>query len=225
MNDHFTGGQKHLDHFLRGYEKTLIRVFLPLVPSWMSTVHLTLLTFLWAALVVVFGRLGEGNIHWLWGSSACIFAQHITDMLDGEIGRERNTGLIKWGFYMDHFLDYVFLCAIIVGYSFLLPPSYFVLSLLCLVIFGAFMVHVLLDFAITGDFKISFNRFGVAELRYASILLNVALILAGKELFADIFPWIVLASCIALSVIVYKSQKDYGLIDKKIQDKNSNEGP
>lgn len=223
MNGHFTGGQKKLDHFLRGYEQQLIRTFLPLVPSSMSTVHLTLLTFLWAALVVVFGRLAGGNIHWLWGSSVCIFLQHITDMLDGEVGRVRNEGLVKWGFYMDHFLDYVFLCAIIVGYSFLLPPSSFLLSLLCLAIFGAFMVHVLLDFAITRDFKISFNRFGVAEMRYVSILLNVAAVLFGKKVFADIFLWIVLASFAALIIVVCTSQKNYGLIDRRIQNKNNNE--
>jgi phosphatidylglycerophosphate synthase len=35
-----------------------------------------------------------------YGMTVIVF-QYITDLLDGEIGRKRNTGLIKWGFYMD----------------------------------------------------------------------------------------------------------------------------
>ncbi len=214
MGEHFAGGQKHLDHFLRGYEKKLIAAFLPLVPSWMGTVQLTLLTFLWSALIVFFGYLSVGNINWLWGFSACIFVQHITDMLDGEVGRQRNTGLIRWGFYMDHFLDYVFTCAIIAGYSFLLPWAYFPLVVLCLAASGGLMVHTLMDFSITGDFKISFNRVGVAEVRYFLIVLDTALIVFGAGLFVAVFPFIVLASCVVLAVIVYKSQKRYALMDK-----------
>jgi len=214
MGGHFAGGQKRLDHFLRGYETKLIAAFLPLVPSWLGTVQLTLLTFAWAALVVFSGRLAAGNIQWLWGFSACVFVQHITDMLDGEIGRRRNTGLIKWGFYMDHFLDYAFTCAVIAGYSFLLPWVYLPWVVLCLAASGGFMVHTLMDFSITGDFKISFNRVGVAEVRYFLIVLNTALIVFGAGLFVAVFPFIVLASCVALAAVVYKSQKTYALLDK-----------
>ena len=214
MGEHFTGDQKQLDHYLRWYELKLIDTFLPLVPSWMGTVMLTLLTFLWAALVVFFGRLAAGNIQWLWAFSACIFVQHVTDMLDGEVGRRRNTGLVKWGFYMDHFLDYVFTCAIIAGYSFLLPPEYLPLVVLCLAASGGFMVHTLMDFSITGSFKISFSRIGVAEARYFLIVLNTALVIFGTKLFVAAFPFIVLLSCVALAVVVYRSQKIYASLDK-----------
>ena len=214
MSEHFTGDQKHLDHYLRGYEIKLINTFLPLVPSWMGTVYLTLMTFLWAVLVVFFGRLAVGNIQWLWAFSACIFVQHVTDMLDGEVGRRRNTGLIKWGFYMDHFLDYVFTCAIIAGYAFLLPSAYLPLVVVCLAVSGGFMIHTLLDFSITGDFKISFKRIGVAEARCFLIALNAALIVFGTELFVTAFPFIVLLSCVALAVVVYRSQKIYASLDK-----------
>ncbi len=222
MGEHFTGDQKHLDHFLRGYEKKLIAIFLPLVPSWMGTAPLTLLTFLWAVLVVFFGWLAAGNIQWLWGFSACIFVQHVTDMLDGEVGRQRNEGLIKWGFYMDHFLDYVFTCAIIVGYSFLLPPTYLLLVLLCLAVSGGFMIHTLLDFSITGEFKISFSRVGVAEARCFLIVLNTALTIFGTGLFVAGFPFIVLFSCVALAVVVYKSQKTYASLDKNVLKRGHN---
>ena len=53
----------------------------------------------------------------LWFVSLMIVLQYLTDLFDGEVGRQRNTGLIKWGFYMDHFLDYLFLSSLVfVGY-------------------------------------------------------------------------------------------------------------
>ena len=108
-------------------------------------------------------------------------------MLDGEVGRSRNSGLIKWGFYMDHFLDYIFLCAIIIGYSFLLPSTYFFLTLLCLTFTAGFMVHAFMDFAITNNFKISCNQFGVSEMRWVLILFNILLMILGKGLFDQDF--------------------------------------
>jgi hypothetical protein len=36
--------------------------------------------------------------------------QWFTDCLDGALGRYRDTGIPKWGYYMDHFLDFVFMC-------------------------------------------------------------------------------------------------------------------
>jgi hypothetical protein len=49
--------------------------------------------------------------------------QYVTDHYDGKIGKYRNTGLVRWGYYMDHLLDYVFLCSIIIGYAFILPEK------------------------------------------------------------------------------------------------------
>jgi phosphatidylglycerophosphate synthase len=209
MDEHFTGDEKRLTHFLAPYERKIIKALLPLVPSWVSTAHLTLMTLLWAALIVIFGHLATDNINWLWGFNACILAQYITDMLDGEVGRQRNTGLIKWGFYMDHFFDYVFLCATITGYSFLLPSSYSLLVLLWFGVSGGFMVHTLMDFAITKDYKISIGQFGVSEMRFFLIALNISLVILGKIFFVKVFPYIILSYSLALVAMVYKSQGMY----------------
>ncbi len=55
--------------------------------------------------------------------------QWFTDSFDGALGRHRDTGIPRWGFYMDHFLDFVFMCPVFIGWSFLfaglnrtLPP-------------------------------------------------------------------------------------------------------
>lgn len=186
---------------------------MPWVPLQVSTVHLTLMTIIWSAGIVTAGYLADGNIRWLWLFNACIFLQYVTDMLDGAVGRSRNTGLIKWGFYMDHFLDYIFLSAIVVGYSLLLPSSYLPLVLWCQVFSAGFMVHVFLDFAITNDFKISCNQFGVSEIRWVLIIFNTLLIFVGKGLLVKIFPFFVAAAFAVLCGMVYKSQKVYRHMD------------
>jgi len=214
MENDFKGDKKQLNHLTRPFERKIIDGCLPWVPLWMSTVHLTLMSIVWAVFVIFFGYLSNKNINWLWGFNLCIILQYITDMLDGEVGRIRNSGLIKWGFYMDHFCDYVFLYAVVIGYSFLIPLSSFFYLLLCLFVCAGFMVHVSLDFAITGSFKISFNRFGISEIRYLLIMANVIFIFLGKNLLIKAFPAIVSLSFAALLFVIYKSQKNYRLMDK-----------
>jgi len=209
----FAGDKKELVHFLAPYEKKFIDAALGYIPPSISTAHLTLMTILWSGGIVMAGAMARADMRWLWLFSVCIFFQYITDMLDGAVGRSRHTGLIKWGFYLDHFLDYVFLSAIVIGYSFLLPPSYRVWSLLCLVFSAGFMVHTLMDFAITNNFKISFSYFGVSEARCVLIIFNVILIVFGKGLLVGIFPFFVGALFIALCTTVYRSQKVYAHLD------------
>ena len=38
-----------------------------------------------------------------------IVLHYFTDHFDGKLGKYRDTGLRKWGFYMDHLFDYGFL--------------------------------------------------------------------------------------------------------------------
>ena len=128
-------------------------------------------------------------------------------MLDGAVGRMRNTGLIKWGFYMDHFLDYIYLSGSLLVYSFLLPLSYLLWSLLALVFSAGFMVHTLMDFSITNHFKISFSYFGVSEARLVLIIFNIILVIFGKGLLIQIFPFFVGSLFVALCATVYRRRR------------------
>ena len=223
MNENFAGDRKNLTHFLLRFERMIIDALVPLVPAWINTAHLTLMTLAWSVLIMACGYWANLNINWLWGFNAFILLQYLTDMLDGEVGRRRNTGLIKWGFYMDHFLDYVFLCAITAGYSFLLPRSFDGLVLLSLAAAGGFMVHTFLDFAITKDFKISFGWFGVSEMRHTLIIFNALVVFFGKALLVNVFPVFTAVLCIGLCAAVYRSQKFYGQKDMML--KADNAGP
>ena len=113
----FRGDKKFGQSWLHGPEERLKAFLIPLVPKGVETYHLTSMTVLWALLVPVFSILARRNNLWMLGVCALIVAQYVTDLLDGAIGRLRGTGLVKWGFFMDHFLDFVFLCSMLVGYA------------------------------------------------------------------------------------------------------------
>ena len=219
----FAGDKKELVHLLVPCEQALIQFLLPKVPKWITTVHLTTMTLFWAMGAMGSGYLAasSGDLRWMWAFNACILGQYVTDMLDGAVGRQRNTGLIKWGFYMDHFLDYIFLCCCIIGYAFLLPVSYFFLIMACLTLSAGFMVHTFLDFSITNDFKISCNLFGVSEARVALLLSNVLVIIFGVGLLVKTFPFLVAGAFIGLCALVFQSQRHYAQLDGEAQEKNT----
>jgi hypothetical protein len=59
-------------------------------------------------LILLFSYWAARDLRWLWGVSAMIFMQYATDHYDGKLGKYRGTGLVRWGYYMDHLLDYFF---------------------------------------------------------------------------------------------------------------------
>ena len=118
----FGGDKKAGKWAFANLERRMVTWLVPKVPSWLETYHLTMLTLLWSIGIVVSRACWPARvIHWLWLVSGLIVLQYLSDVLDGAVGRHRDTGLVKWGFYMDHFLDFLFLASIIVGYSIALP--------------------------------------------------------------------------------------------------------
>ena len=156
----FQGDKKlPMNSLLGSIEKKFINATAPKFPRWIEGYHLTLMTVFWSIGLIVFGYLARENRHWLWLSSFMLFLQWFTDCFDGALGRLRDTGIPKWGYYMDHLLDYGFLCAIFIGYSFLLTPENVTILYLLLLIFTGFMVNSFLSFAATNEFKITYLDF------------------------------------------------------------------
>lgn len=204
----FNGDRKEGHWLLDRAERRLIKRLLPCVPAWIETYHLTLSTLLWCVLIVLLSWLARFNIHFLWGVSLMIVAQYITDALDGAVGRARNTGLIKWGFYMDHMLDYLFLCSIIAGYGLLFKDLGKYLLFYILALFGAFMVNTFLSFAVTNRFKISFLGIGPTEVRLLFILVNTAIILLHDCVdCSPLIPFLLAVPTIGLVVNIVQTQR------------------
>jgi len=178
------GGDKKLpmNTLLAKYERKFIDSNLWRFPSWIQGYHLTLMTIPWSVGVIVLGYLARANVHWLWLASLMIFFQWFTDCFDGALGRYRDTGIPRWGYYMDHFLDYVFMSSIMVGYSFLFDGFSKQLVLLLLPVFGAFMVSSYTAFGATNEFKITYLRTGPTEMRICFVILNCLFIFFGRPL-------------------------------------------
>ena len=194
-------------------EKRFIDYCVPRFPPWIEGYHLTLTTVLWSAGLIFSGYLAKQDIGWLWFASGMLFMQWFTDSFDGALGRYRDTGIPKWGFYMDHFLDFIFMCSILIGYAVLFEGLYRNIFLVLIPIFGAFMVNSYLSFAATTEFKITFLGMGPTELRLLIIILNTMIIIFGTGFVKKTLPFIPLFTMIALVIVVYRTQKYIWQID------------
>jgi len=209
----FAGDKKFGTWAFSDFEARFVGKYIHLVPQWIETYHLTMMTVFWSAVIAVAGFLAKENIHWLWLVSAMIFCQYLTDLFDGKVGKLRNTGLVKWGYFMDHFLDYVFLCSILFAYAFLLPEKYFLLALATAMIIIGFMVNFYLFFAATNKFKISHLGIGPTESRLLFIIANTLIIFFGAEKLAAILPYAAGIIFLALLAVVFQSHKETWKMD------------
>lgn len=211
----FEGDKKSGKWFFSKYEKEFVDYIVPKIPSFIQTYQLTLLTIIWSLLIILFSFFARNNISWLWLVSLCIGLQYLSDLLDGAVGRYRKTGLIKWGYYMDHFLDFVFLCSIILGYAIVLQSAFWYVFMFLLAITGALMVHSFLFFSVTNKFKISYFNFGPTEARGVFIVFNIFIIFFGKSLLELIMVGACILLFIILIVVVYRDQKEIWELDMK----------
>lgn len=216
MPNEFQGDKKEGKSLLYGPEERLKKFLLPLVPRWLETYHLTLTTIAWSLLIIFFSFLAQSDIRWLWGASLMILAQYITDLLDGAIGRQRDTGLIKWGYYMDHFLDYIFLCSILIGYALLVRNHHNYMLFFILAIFGAFMVNSFLAFAATNKFQITYLGIGPTEIRIVFIIVNAILIfVADSQKIERFIPYILWLATFGLFATIYRTQEHIWELDMR----------
>lgn len=209
------GGDKKLpmNSLLSRYEKRFIDGNVQRFPNWIEGYHLTLTTLLWSAGLIVFGWFARSSYQWLWGSSLMLFLQWFTDSFDGALGRHRDTGIPRWGYYMDHFLDFVFMCSVLIGYSFLFDGSNRQMIYLFVPISGCFIVSSYLAFGATGEFKITYLGSGPTEVRIYFIILNFCIILFGVGWIEKILVYLFAASMIVLCIIIYRTQKYIRRID------------
>jgi hypothetical protein len=115
---------------------------------------------------------------------------------------------------MDHFLDYLFLCSILIGYGLMEEDHNKYLLFYILALFGAFMVNSFLSFAATGAFKIAYMGIGPTEVRLIFIVANT-LIIAFADHFeiAQVLPIVLAGATFALFATVFQTQKQLWKID------------
>lgn len=210
---HFGGGEAKRDSFFGSFERWLVGKVVPHIPQWIETYHLTFCTLPLSAVVVLFSYLAQENSLWLVGVCACIFVQYITDLFDGSLGRYRNTGLVKWGFFMDHFLDFIFFALLVASWAFLVPTALVPYVLITLVFWVGFIVHSLLYFGATNQFIVSYSRFGPTEFRLGVIVCYLYAAFAGSGIVAQVLPGLAAGSGIVLFGLVWNSHKSIWQLD------------
>jgi len=208
QSEQYAMATKSSSSLLSSLERRLARRVLPRIPRWLETYHLTMLTLVWCAGLVFFGRLAAGDLRWLWASSLMVVMHYLTDFFDGKVGKFRGTGLVRWGFYMDHLLDFFFLCAVLAGYSFLLPASSHLNLFLVLAVFGGYVVNSFLAFTASGRFHISHMRLGPTEFRIAIVVINALVVLYGTRRMAKALPYVAACGLALLCVLVYRTQRE-----------------
>lgn len=181
--DELSGASRTNTAFLKPIGDLMRRRLARHVPTFIATYHLTVLTLPLGVLVLLAGYLARRDVQWVWLMSAGIVAQYVADVLDGEVGRQRQTGLIRWGFYMDHFSDFVFGAATLGAYMLLFPTSTPVLIGLMVVTTG-FYLHEALTCICTGKYNVyGYHGIGWEEARLVVILENALIALVQP-------PWI-----------------------------------
>jgi len=133
--------------------------------------------------------------------------QWFTDSFDGALGRFRDTGIPKWGYFMDHFLDFVFMSSIFIGYSFLVEGVSKEIVYLFIVVFGGFMVSSYLAFGATSEFKITYLGAGPTEIRIWFIVLNFLIMRFSTGFIERVLVYIFILSVVFLCIVVYRTQK------------------
>jgi phosphatidylglycerophosphate synthase len=120
---------------------------------------------------------------------------------------------------MDHLLDYVFLCAVFIGISFLLSDQNTMLMYILVLIFTGFMMSSYLSFAATNEFKITYLGFGPTEMRVVFILINTYIIFFGVTFIERYLKYLIPIALIVLVIVVFRTQKYIWNID--MEDKRS----
>ena len=211
----FPGASKSNTSFLTPFERRLAIRVLPRIPSWLETYHLTMLTLVWSGFILFFSYLAKSDLRWLWGVSAMVALQYVTDHYDGKIGKYRGTGLVRWGYYMDHLLDYLFLCSVIIGYAFILPERSRYQILIMLAIFVGYEVSTFLAFSATDRLKISYLKLGPTEFRLALIIINALLVQYGTRTMINGLKYVNIGAAIGLALVVYRTHKVIWALDMK----------
>ncbi len=216
----FGGDKKTGQSILGPAERRFIDRWVTRIPIGVKSWHLTMMTLLWSAGTIGFGALARHNPAWLFAVSAMVFLQWFTDSFDGTLGKTRGEGLVKWGFFMDHFLDTIFAGSFVIAYS-LMAPGYTLMFNLLLLVTLATMAMSFLSFGATNEFQIAHHGIGPTEIRIGYIALNTIVFFVGTQVLVWGLPLVLALNVVVLLVLVHQTQKRLWFIDQKARTSTS----
>lgn len=149
------------------------------MPGWMTPDILTGIGFLGAVLIAVSYYLTNYNPAFLWLASFGFVVNWFGDSLDGSLARFRHIERPRYGFFLDHTLDSASETVIFIGLG-LSPYVNLDLAFLALVGYLLLSIFVFISTYVSGEFKISYGRFGPTEIRAVAILANTVIFFLGN---------------------------------------------
>lgn len=215
VSNKFTRNSDGDKSFFSDYEKKIADKYAPKIPKILETNRLTYSSLIWTFFILVFGYLAKFDIRWLWLVSLMIVMHYLTDMFDGAVGRYRETGLIRWGYYMDHMLDFIYLNSVFISYAFIFSQDSQILLLAAMAIFSAFYVNSHLSFTATDEFKITYLKVGPTEIQLGFVIINTIMIFTGSELIERFLPLLIVVSLVSLFAFIGKIQGHIWKIDAR----------
>ena len=149
------------------------------MPRWMTPDILTGIGFLGAVIIAVSYYLTNYNPAYLWLASFGFVVNWFGDSLDGSLARFRHIERPRYGFFLDHTLDSASETVIFIGLG-LSPYVNLDLAFLALVGYLLLSIFVFISTYVSGEFKISYGRFGPTEIRAVAILANTVIFFLGN---------------------------------------------
>lgn len=194
-----------------------VRELVPHLPSYITTYNLTLSSILWSTMVIYGAYKSQKNINWLYLSAIGIFFQLITDTLDGAVGKYRNTGAVRWGYFMDHTMDAIIMFSIAIALALVLPQY----KLYILILFGLeallfITAHLSLD-----DNGLDISTcykgicFGPADALFFQIFLFLYLIYTNGKLNKYVLIVLIIVLAVLNIMKIYEKQEKSHKIDQE----------
>jgi phosphatidylglycerophosphate synthase len=214
-----SGKARKLTSIIEPTQKRFVDWLLPYIPLKIETYHLTLLTLPLSILLIILAKYNILGNYFLIFHATIIFVQYVSDILDGALGRYRNTGLIRWGFYMDHICDYFFANSVVISYS-----MYFHISLentaIIIAIVGAFFVQEFIVGNIRGMINTSgYYGFGPSEARFGMILVDLILFITKFRINETFIYFVLILISSAFMITTYITQKSLWKQDMQAKNK------
>lgn len=184
------------------------------IPPFIETYHLTWSSLFSCSIMVVSGYFAKEKVLWLLGISTGLELHYLTDMLDGQVGRLRNTGLVRWGFFADHFLDMFFLASLMISYSLFIPELTFI-SFCIFITYSLFFFESVL-FALVGDeYNTSgfLGLIGPTEITHLIAFVNISFLFIPKSWIKTSFITFFILSFIAVCVQFLKKAEQLWVMD------------
>ena len=199
----YDGNHNKIESLLAPINHELVSKNIHNVPSWIETYHLTSLTFIWVIVVIIGALLSRFSTLAVWVCLMALVGHIITDALDGALGRLRNTGLVKWGYYVDHFGDYLLSCALIISFRLIEPELNEYLIMFLVVVITGFFIHSLLSTVTLNKFTLTFFKlFSPLEGQLAYVFVYLSVIMWGSGVLLIIAPIIGLVATLGLGYLV-----------------------